>query len=83
MIDFNRSGGISEDNQELRLGCPPDYQNFFERIDPKIFIKTNISSNLSLTNKNSSMRTSITYIKQAAKLALARGQMPVTNLVKF
>ena len=34
---------ISEDNQELRPGCPPDYQIFCERIDPKIFIPTNLS----------------------------------------
>ena len=55
---------ISEDNQELRPGCPPDYQIFCERIDPKMFIPTNLSSYFSLTNKNSSMRTSTstTYI---------------------
>ena len=53
---------ISEDNQEIRPGCPPDYQIFCERIDPKIIIPTNLSSHLSLTNKNSSMRTSTTYI---------------------
>ena len=34
---------ISEDNQELRPGCPPDYQIFCERIDPKIFIPTNLA----------------------------------------
>ena len=54
---------ISEDNQELRPGCPPDYQIICERIDPNIFIPTNLSSYLSLANKNSSMRTSTTYIK--------------------
>ena len=53
---------ISEDNQELRPGCPPDYQIFCERIHSKNFIPTNLSSYLSLTNKNSSMRTSTTYI---------------------
>ena len=53
---------ISEDNQELKSGCPPDYQIFCERIDPKIFIPTNLSSYLSHTSKNSSMRTSTTYI---------------------
>ena len=53
---------ISEDNQELRPGCPPDYQIFYESIDPKLFIPTNVSSYLSLTNKNSGMRTSTTYI---------------------
>ena len=53
---------ISEDNQELRPGCPPDYQIFCERIDPKVFIPTNLSSYFSLTNKNSSVRTSTTYI---------------------
>ena len=53
---------ISEDNQELRPGCPHDYQIFCERIDPKVFIPTNLSSYLSLTNKNSSVRTSTTYI---------------------
>ena len=42
---------ISEDNQELRLGCPSDYQIFCERIDPNIFIPTNLSSYLSLANK--------------------------------
>ena len=47
---------ISEDNQELRPGCPPDYQIFCERIDPKIFIPTNLSSYLSLMRM--SMRTS-------------------------
>ena len=52
---------ISEDNQELRPGCPPDYQIFCERIDPNNIIPTNLSSYLSLTN-NSSMRTSTTYI---------------------
>ena len=31
---------MSEDNQELRPGCPPDYQIFCERIDPKNFIPT-------------------------------------------
>ena len=51
---------ISEDNQELRPGCPHDYQIFCERIDPKVFIPTNLSSYLSLTNKNSSMGTSTT-----------------------
>ena len=53
---------ICEDNQKLRPGCPPDYQIFFERIDLKIVIPTNLSSYLSFTNKNSSMRTSTTYI---------------------
>ena len=53
---------ISEDNQNLRPNCPPDYQIFRERIDPKCFIPTNLSSYLSLTNKNSSVRTSTTYI---------------------
>ena len=53
---------ISEDNQKLRPGCPPDYQISCERIDPNIFIPTNLSSYLSLTNKISSMRTSTTYI---------------------
>ena len=53
---------ISKDNQKLRPGCPPDYQIFCERIDPKMFIPTNLSSYLSLTNKNSSMRTSTTYM---------------------
>ena len=43
---------VSEDNQKLRSGCSPDYQ-----IDP-----TNLLSYLSPTNKNSSMRTSTTYI---------------------
>ena len=28
---------LSEDNQELRPGCPPDYQIFCERVDPKKF----------------------------------------------
>ena len=51
---------ISEDNQKLRPGCPPDYQIFCERIDIQIFIPTNLSSYLSLTNKNSSTRTSAT-----------------------
>ena len=54
---------IREDNQELRPGCPPDYQNFCERIYPKYFIPTNLSSYPSLTNKNSSMRISTTYIQ--------------------
>ena len=48
----------SEDNQELRPGCPPDYQIVSERI----VIPTNLLSSLSLTNKHSSMRTSTTYI---------------------
>ena len=26
---------ISEDNQKLRPGCPPDYQIFCKKIDPK------------------------------------------------
>ena len=37
---------ISEDNQELRPGCPPDYQIFYERIDPTNF-HTNKSFKLS------------------------------------
>ena len=53
---------IREDNQKLRPGCPPDYQIFCEKIDPKIVIPTNLSSYLSLSNKNSSMRTITTYI---------------------
>ena len=40
----------------------PDYQIFCKRIDPKLFIPTNLSSYPSLTNKNSSMRTDTTYI---------------------
>ena len=57
---------ISEDNKKLRPGCPPDYQIFCERIDSNIFIATNLSSYLSLINKNSSMRTSTicTYNKE-------------------
>ena len=35
---------------------------FCETIDQIIFIPTNLSSYLSLTNKNSSMRTNTTYI---------------------
>ena len=54
---------ISEDNQKLRPGCPPDYQIFCKRIDPKMFIPTNPSSYLSLTNKNSSMRTIVQVTK--------------------
>ena len=53
---------ISEDNQKLRPGCPPDYQIFCERIEPTISIPTNLSAYLSLTNKNSSMRTNTSYI---------------------
>ena len=53
---------ICEDNQKLRPGCPPDYQIFCERIDPKYFSPTNLSSYLSLTKKNSSMRTSTKYM---------------------
>ena len=53
---------VSEDNQKLRPGCPPDYQTFCERIDPKVSIQANLSSYFSLTNKNSSMRTSTTCI---------------------
>ena len=53
---------ISEDNQELRPGCPPDYQIFCERIDPKFFTPTNLSSYISLTNENNSMGTSTTYM---------------------
>ena len=53
---------ISEDNQELRPGCPPDYQIFCERISPIFFILTNLSSYLSLNNKKSSIRTSTTYM---------------------
>ena len=53
---------ISEDNQELRPGCPPDYQIFCESIDSQIFIPTNLSSYLFLINENSSMITSTTYI---------------------
>ena len=53
---------LSEDNQELRPSCPPDYQIFCERIDRQIFIPKNLSSYLSLTNKKSSLRTSTTYI---------------------
>ena len=52
---------ISEENQKLRPGCP-DYQIFCERIDPKMFIPTNLSSYLRLTNKNSNARTRTTYI---------------------
>ena len=52
----------SEGNQKLRPGCPPDYQIFCERIDPKMFIPTNLSSYLSLINENSSVRTNITSI---------------------
>ena len=48
-----RDQKISEDNQELRPGCPPDCQIFCERIDPKIFIPKNLSSYVSLTTKNS------------------------------
>ena len=32
---------ISEKNEKLRPGCPPDYQNVCERIDPIFFIPTN------------------------------------------
>ena len=49
---------IREDNQKLRPGCPPDYQIFCE----KIVIPTKLSRYLSLSNKNSSMRTITTYI---------------------
>ena len=59
---------ISEDNKNLRPGCPPDYQFFCERIDHKIFIPTNLSSYLSLTNKNRSMRTSTTYMLYGNKM---------------
>ena len=59
---------ISEDNQELRPGCSPDYHIFCERIDPKTSIPTNLSSYHSLTNKNSTKRTSTTYIKLGNKL---------------
>ena len=52
---------MSEDNQKLRPGCPPDYQIFCERLD-MIFILTYLSSYLSLTKKKSSMRTKTTYI---------------------
>ena len=54
---------LSKENQKLKPSCPSDYQIFCERIDPKIFIPTNLSSYFSLKNKNSSMRTSTTYIK--------------------
>ena len=53
---------IIEDNHKLRPGCPPDYQMFCGRIEPKIFTSTNLLSYLSLTNKNGSMTTSTTYI---------------------
>ena len=59
---------ISEDNQKLKPGCPPDYQIFCERIDPKMFIPTNLFSYLSLINKNSSMITSTTYIEYGNKM---------------
>ena len=68
---------IGEDNQELRPGCPPDYQIFCERIDPQISIPTNLSSYLSLTNKNSSMRTSTTYIIREQNEDF--GCLPTTN----
>ena len=53
-----------EDNQKLRPVCPLDYQIVCERIDTKIFIPTNLLSclPLSLTNENSSTRTSTTYM---------------------
>ena len=53
---------MREDNQKLRPGCPPNYQICCERIEPKIFILTNLLSYLSLTNKNSSIRTNTTYV---------------------
>ena len=49
-------------SRKLRPGCPPDYQIFCERIDLKMFIPMNLSSYLSLTNRNSSMRSNTTYI---------------------
>ena len=53
---------MSEDNQKLRPDCPPDNHIFCERIDGKIFILTNLSNYLSLTNKDSNMKTNIIYI---------------------
>ena len=52
---------ISEDNQKLRPGCSPDYQFFYERIDPKMFILTSLKLSSSY-NKNRSISTEITYI---------------------
>ena len=48
---------ISEENQNLRPGCPPDYQIFCEKIDARIYIPT---CYFSLNNKNSRRRTSTT-----------------------
>ena len=59
---------MSEDNQKLRPNCPPDYQSFSERIDPKMFILPSLSSYLSLTNKNSSLRIYTRYIQQGNKI---------------
>ena len=53
---------ISEDNQKLRPGSLSHYQIFCEIIYPEIVILTNLSSYLSLTNKNKRMRTNTTYI---------------------
>ena len=65
---------MSEDNRKLRPGCPRDYQIFCERIDPKIFIPTNLSTYLSLTNENISMRTiyNTTYIEYGNKMRTTR-----------
>ena len=55
---------ISEDNHKLRLAVLVLLitRFFCERIYPKMFIPTNLSSYRSLANKNNSMRTSTTYI---------------------
>ena len=49
---------ISEDKQELRPGCPPDYQIFFMKELTEKLSSPQIFQVISLINKNSSMRTS-------------------------